>query len=359
MKNFFKIILGTFIGCVIAMTIGIFLLFGMIGSLATFSQSAPPVVPSSAILILNSERRIVEQDNEAVDLIASLSGTTTKSIAILDVFQSIETAAKDPAIKFLYLGLSTFEAGISHFEEIRAAVMRFRESGKPVIAYAENYSQATYYLASAADKIYLMPSGAIDMAGLSVSTLFFKDLLDKAGIEMQLIRHGKFKAAAEQLVSNKMSDENKEQLQAYIDAIWRTWLTEIAASRSISAEKLDRMVDDLDISTAKKALEQGLADKLLYSDELMKELAMLFGVESEKEIKRITISDYNKATKKTNYKEKNKIAVVYADGDIIMGKTDSGISSDYYAGIFSQLRKDSTVKAVVLRRQIFPEHSII
>jgi len=349
MKDFFKIILGTFIGCVVAMTIGVFMLFAILGSLASFSKSVPPVVPSSAILILNSERRIVEQDGAPVDLIASLNGTTTKSIAILDVIQSIDRAAKDPAIKFLYLGLSSFDAGISHLEEIRAAVMKFRESGKPVVAYADSYSQAAYYLASVADRIYLSPSGSIEMTGLSISTLFFKDLLDKAGIEMQLIRHGKFKAAAEQFVSNKMSDENREQLQAYIDAIWQTWLSEIAASRNISADRLDRMIDNLEITTAQKALEQGLANKLLYSDELMKELAMLFEVDDEKDIKRITISDYSKATKKINFKEKNKIAVVYADGDIIMGKTDNGVSSDYYANIFSRLRKDSTVKAVVLR----------
>ena len=350
MKNFLKIILGAFIGCVIAMTIGIFMLFAMIGSLATFSKSAPPVVPSSAILILNSERRIVEQDGEPVDLITSLSSSSaTKSIAILDVIRGIERAAEDPSIKFLYLGLSTFDAGISHLEEIRTAVTKFRESGKPVVAYADNYSQATYYLASAADKIYLSPSGTIDMMGISVSTLFFKDLLDKAGIEVQLIRHGKFKAAAEQFISNKMSEDNREQLQAYIDAIWQTWLSEMSASRNIPVQKLNLMVDNLEISTARKAMGQGLVDKLLHTDELMKELAMLFEVENEKDIKRITIADYNRATKKTNFKEKNKIAVVYATGDIVMGKTDSQISSDYYASIFSQLRKDSTVKAVVFR----------
>jgi signal peptide peptidase SppA, 67K type len=350
MKDFFKIILGTFIGCVVAITIGIFMLFGIIGSLAAFSTPPLPVVPSSAVLILNSERSIVEQDGESMNLITSLSGASvTKGIAILDVIQSIERAAEDPAIKFLYLGLSTFDAGISHLEEIRAAVMKFRESGKPVVAYADNYSQATYYLASAADRVYLSPSGSIEMAGISVSTLFFKDLLDKAGVEMQLIRHGKFKAAAEQLVSNKMSDENREQLQAYIDAIWQTWLDEIAASRGISAKKLNLMADGLEISTAKKALEQGLADKLVYSDELMKDLAVLFGVEDEKYIKNITIYNYAKATKKTNFKEKNKIAVVYGDGDIIMGKTDSEISSAYYADIFSQIRQDSTIKAVVFR----------
>jgi len=138
-------------------------------------------------------------------------------------------------------------------------------------------------------------------------------------------------------------------LQAYIDAIWQTWLDEIAASRGISAEKLNLMADGLEISTAKKALEQGLADKLVYSDELMKDLAVLFEVEDEKDIKNITISNYTKATKKTNFKEKNKIAVVYGDGDIIMGKTDSEISSAYYADIFSQLRQDSSIKAVVFR----------
>ena len=349
MKNFFKILLASFAGCLIAMAIGTLFLFGLIGSLASFSSKALPVVPSPAVLVLNFDSAIVEQKNDLIDPFATISGTSTRNTGILDFIQGIERAAEDPAIKFIYMNLNTLSAGVSHIEEIRSAITKFRESGKPVIAFADNYSQGSYYLATAADKVYMMPTGMLMMTGVSVNTLFFKDLLEKAGIEVQLIRHGKFKAAAEQLISNQMSPENREQLQAYVDAVWNTWTDEISKSRNIPAEQIDRMTDNLEITTADKVLELKLVDKLMYKDEMLDELAKLFGVEKEKDIKTISMSDYIRATKKVNFKEKNKIAVVYADGDIVMGKSDNAISSDYYANIFSQIRKDSTIKAVVLR----------
>ena len=128
------------------------------------------------------------------------------------------------------MNLNQIQAGVTHIEELRAAILKFRESGKAVIAYADNYSQGAYYLATAADKVYINPYGSATLTGLSISTMFFKDLLDRAGVEAQLIRHGKFKAAAEQFISNKMSEENREQLKAYLDAVWNTWTTDIAAS---------------------------------------------------------------------------------------------------------------------------------
>ena len=349
MKDFFKVILAAFIGCAIVMTIGLFVLLGMIGSIASFSSKSVPVVPSSAVLVLNFDAMIVEQKSDSFDLISTLNGTTTKNTGILDFIQAIDRAADDPAIKFIYMKLNTLGAGISHIEEIRAAITKFRQSGKPVIAFADNYSQASYYLATAADKVYMMPTGSLMMTGLSINTLFFKDLLDKAGIEVQLIRHGKFKAAAEQFISNQMSPENKEQLQAYVDAVWGTWIGEISISRNIPIEQINKMTSDLEITTADKILELKLVDKLLYKDELISELTKLFGVDKEKDLKLISMTEYIRATKKTNYKEKNKIAVIYADGDIVMGNTESSISSDRYAAMISQVRQDSTIKAVVLR----------
>ena len=179
--------------------------------------------------------------------------------------------------------------------------------------------------------------------------MFFKDLLDKAGVEVQLIRHGKFKAAAEQFISNKMSDENREQLQAYLDAVWSTWMTDISASRRMPVEKINELTNNLQLGTAKQALEAGLVDGLLYKDELTDTLVHLFGVKDEKALKVISSSDYSKATKKLNLKEKNKIAVVYADGDIIMGKSDENIASDNFVALLAKVRKDSSIKAVVLR----------
>lgn len=349
MKNFFKIVFGTFIGSFLALVLAFFILIGIIGSLATFSDTKP-TVPKSAVLTLNFATRISEQAID--DPFASmnpLQSTSSKTQGILDFLQTIDKAASDPAIKILYMNVTDMKAGISHIEEIRSAITRFRESGKPVIAYADNFSQPAYYLATAADKIYLNPAGMAPLSGLSISSLFFKDLLDKVGVEVQLIRHGKFKAAAEQFISNKMSPENREQLKAYIDAIWLTWVQEISAAREISVDNINRMTDNLEITTAQKALEANLVDGLMYKDELSEYITKLFGVEDEKDLKMISSTAYSAATKKVDFKEKNKIAVIYADGEIIMGKSDNNIASDSFIEHISKVRKDSTVKAVVLR----------
>ncbi|NTV19601.1 MAG: signal peptide peptidase SppA, partial [Bacteroidales bacterium] len=338
MKNFLKIVAGTFVGSLLAMVLGTLILIGVIGSIASFTESKTPTVPDSAILGISFASAITEQSIE--DPFAAFNpfaNASSKSTGILDFIQTIDRAATDPAIKMVYLNLNELNAGISHIEEIRAALVRFRESGKPIIAYADNYSQAGYYLASASDKVYLNPAGTATLTGLSLSTLFFKDLLDKAGVEVQLIRHGKFKAAAEQFISNKMSDENREQLQAYLDAVWNTWMTDISASRRMPVEKINELTNNLQLGTAKQALEAGLVDGLLYKDELTDTLVHLFGVKDEKALKVISSSDYSKATKKLNLKEKNKIAVVYANGDIIMGKSDENIASDNFVALLAKV----------------------
>lgn len=349
MKNFFKIVLGTFVGSLIALTVGFFLMLGFIGSMASFSETKP-VVPKSAILSIDFGTRISEQSiDDPFSSINPLQGTSGKTQGIYSLIRSIDKAASDPAIKFIYMNLSSLNAGITHTEELRSALERFRTSGKPVIAYADNFSQPAYYLSTVADKIYLSPTGMLPLTGVSISTIFFKDLLDKLGVEVQLVRHGKFKAAAEQFISNKMSPENREQLQTYVNAVWSTWASQIASAREIPVEKINLLADDLSLSTAQDALEAGLVDELLYKDQLIEKLITLFGVEDEKDLKMITTTNYEKATHKVDFKEKNKVAIIYANGDIIMGKADNNIASDSFMEHISKVRKDSTIKAVVFR----------
>ncbi|NCB18595.1 MAG: signal peptide peptidase SppA [Bacteroidia bacterium] len=349
MKNFFKIVLGTFVGSLIALTVGFFLMLGFIGSMASFSETKP-VVPKSAILSIDFGTRISEQSiDDPFSSINPLQGTSGKTQGIYSLIRSIDKAATDPAIKFIYMNLSSLNAGITHTEELRSALERFRTSGKPVIAYADNFSQPAYYLSTVADKIFLSPTGMLPLTGVSISTIFFKDLLDKLGVEVQLVRHGKFKAAAEQFISNKMSPENREQLQAYVNAVWSTWASQIASAREIPVEKINLLADNLSLSTAQDALEAGLVDELLYKDQLIEKLTTLFGVEDEKDLKMITTTNYDKATHKVDFKEKNKVAIIYANGDIIMGKTENNIASDSFMEHISKVRKDSTIKAVVFR----------
>ncbi|MFA6770406.1 MAG: signal peptide peptidase SppA [Bacteroidales bacterium] len=349
MKNFFKIVLGTLVGTLLALILAFFIMMGIIGSMATFSETKP-VVPKSAVLSLNFNNRITEQSTE--DPFASLNpmqSGSSKTQGLLQFIQTIDKAANDPAIKFIYMNLTNLNAGITHIEEIKTAIEQFRLSGKAVIAYADNYSQPAYYLATSADKIYLSPTGMLPLTGVSISSIFFKDLLDKLGIEVQLIRHGKFKAAAEQFISNKMSPENRQQLQDYVDAVWSNWIAQIAKAREISPEKINMLTDSLSIATAQNALDNGLIDGLMYKDNMVDTLVKLFGVEKEKELKMISSSAYHKATYKVDFKEKNKIAIIYANGDIIMGKSKSNIASDSFIEHISKVRKDSTIKAVVFR----------
>lgn len=349
MKNFFKIVLGTLVGTLLALTLTFFILIGIVGSMATFSE-IKPIVPKSAILSLDFKTKITEQSTE--DPFASINpmqSGSSKTQGLLSFIQTIDKAATDPAIKFIYMNLTNLNAGITHIEEVKAAIERFRQSGKAVIAYADNYSQASYYLATSADKIYLSPTGMIPLTGVSISSIFFKDLLDKLGIEVQLIRHGKFKAAAEQFISNKMSAENRQQLQAYVDAVWKTWVAQIATAREISPEKINQLTDSLSLSTAQNALDQRLIDGLMYKDNMIDTLVKLFGVEKEKDLKMISSTAYHKATYKVDFKEKNKIAIIYANGDIVMGKSNNNIASDSFIEHISKVRKDSTIKAVVFR----------
>lgn len=348
MKNFLKIIAGTFIGSLLAMVLGTFILFGIISSLVTMSE-VKPTVPSEAVLALDFSIPVTEQNTEDISYNMSADVFLEKTTGILELVQTIDMAADDPAIKFIYMNLSNIEAGVTHIEEIRSALERFRQSGKPVIAYADDYSQGAYYLASAADKIFLNPSGTATLTGISTTTIFFKDLLDRLGVEVQLIRHGKFKAAAEQLISNKMSAENREQLKAYGTAVWNTWTEAISKSRSIDKDVLNKLTDEISVTNGKKAMEANLVDALLYKDQLIDTVAHLFGVKEEKDIKMIDNSTYYKARKKSDLRNKEKIAIVYASGDIITGKSEENIASDNFVKILSDIRKDSSIKAVVLR----------
>ena len=261
MKSFFKTLFATFIGSSIALIVCFFLFLGIIGSIATLGSKESSVsVPTSAVLKIDFSQPITERGNE--DPFAGLSSlsfeTEQKSMALLPALQAIEKAATDPAIKFLYMNLSSLNTGMAQLEEIRDAVKRFRESGKAVIAYASNYSQGAYYMATAADKIYIQREGNAMIFGIGTRIMFFKDLLDKLGVEVQLIRHGKFKAAAEQFIASNISEANRKQNQEMIDSVWETWTTSICESRDISVEEFNSLVDNLKLGNAESLIENRL-----------------------------------------------------------------------------------------------------
>ena len=353
MKNFLKTLLAAFIGTLIALVISVFLFIGLLGTLVSFSDDSVPTVPKSAILKIDMSNPVTEQSSDdPIPSLASLSSlnfdANSKTIGILTMVQAIEKAAEDPAIKFLYLCPQNMMIGQAPLNELRAALLKFKASGKAIIAYADNYSQGSYYLASVADKVYMNKEGMAEMFGMSSNIMFFKDLLDKIGVNVQLIRHGKFKAASEQPIASDFSKENMQENKELIGSLWNKWLKDIGKSRNIEPEKLNSMVDNLELGLANSMLKNSLIDDAVTREEMSEKLCTLFSVEKAKDLEFISIANYAKASLKPNLKAKDKIAIIYANGEITMDKSE-GISAKTFYPIIKKITADSSIKGVVLR----------
>lgn len=350
MKGFFKTLLASFLGVFAAMFLGVIVLVGIVSAAGAASETTP-VVPDSAILKIGGNLTLAEQSSDGdFDPSALLGGgsmNATKQVGILSAIQAIEKAASDPAIKFIYINPSQVNGSISHLEEFRTALVKFKESGKAIISYSETYSQGGYYLASVADKMYVHPYGGNMVFGVSTSLMFLKGALDKLGIEVQLIRHGKYKSAGEQFINTNISEANREQNQAMITSLWNSISEEICKSRNLDLKKFNAHVDNLSATQPEEMVAAGMADGIMTRDEMTAELAGLFGVEKEDDIKMITLDKYAKAVIKPNIKATDKIAIIYANGEIV--DSGEGISPSKYTKVISDVRKDSTIKAVLLR----------
>lgn len=351
MKKFLKVVIATFIGSLLTLLIGGFIFLSIVGSMLTFdTQKSVSVMPGSILKIDFKGYTIADKGNDdpfAGILAGSLN--TDKTLSLMKVTDAINAAAYDPNIKFIYINTDYFNQSLAVTEEMRRAIDNFRSSGKAVIAYADSYSQPAYYLASAADKVYINPYGLIPMTGLSSNMMFFKDLLDKAGIQIQLVRHGKFKAAAEQYVRSDMSAENREQISRYLNSIWGTMTSSISEAREIEGAELNRMIDEFSIGTAKSALEAGIVDSLMYADQLGSQLCKLAGAENESDLRFISLDDYITSNENLKKQSKDRVAVLYASGNIVSGNDDSQIASGDFVKTISDIRKDKNVKAVVMR----------
>lgn len=349
MKSFLKTTLAVIIGSLIAMTISTFLFFGIVGSIAALGESSEPVVPAKAILRIDFNNPVTELGEEdAMAAFKSMNFNTSKPLGILKAVKAIENAATDPAIKFVYLNLNNMNIGMANLEEVRNALENVKKQGKAIITYVDNFSQGSYYLASVSDKIYMNNEGSSAMIGIGGTMMFFKDLLDKLGIEVQLIRHGKFKAAAEQFIASNISKENYEQNKEMMDSIWESWIGEIGKSRNIEPSQINSLVDNLKLFSAESMLENGLVDGLVSRNEMTTILCNLFDAKSDKDLKFISLDSYAQASIKPNLKTSEKIAVIYADGEITMSES-KGLSAKKFYPIIREVSQDSSIKAVVLR----------
>jgi len=349
MKSFLKNVLSTIVGMVLAVIVIILLFIGIISlSLSSISNDAKVDVKENSILNINlSETSVVERTSENPFDGLNLSGDIAKTISLKQVLDNIEKAKKDEKIKAIYINTSFVHAGISQIEEIRNKLLEFKQTGKPIIAYSEVYSQAAYYLSSVANKIYLNPEGIIEIKGLSASIMFYKGLLEKLDIDVQIIRHGKFKGAVEPFILDKMSKENREQIQLFLNSVSNNIMDSIANQRGFTLSEIQKHANNLSLENAKSCLDYNYVDALLYQDQLEDTLKTLAGAEK---LSFVTLSKYTHAKGDKKKISRNKIAIVYATGTINSGKGDEkSIGSETTAKAIKQAREDKNVKAIIFR----------
>ena len=350
MKEFIKMTLAAMLGFFLVGLVFFFFSLAFIGSLAALGSSQP-VMPRTAVLSLDFSKIAVSEQTTETDPISQLQGNNMTVIGIWDAIQAIDAAAADPAIKYMYMRPDMVSGGIAEIEELRTAIDGFRRSGKAVISYMETPSTPGYYLASASDKVYMsVHEGTMSLiSGLSSQMIFLKDILDKLGVNVQLIRHGKYKSAGEMFIKDSPSPENLQQNQELLDAIWNNWTSTIASAREISQDDFNSLIDNLKLNFSEDFLNNGLVDELLTREQLKQKLSDYFDAGQTENVPMVSLTDYAKLKVLPNFKAENKIAVIYANGDIVNGSEPEQVAGDRFASIIADVRKDSSVKAVVFR----------
>ena len=359
--EFFKWVLAVICGLFVWGLVKAIFFIMMIGSLASSAASSSgssALIPKEGVLLMDMSKLIItEQTTEGMPTMSlnSLSGlgsgTMIAPVGVYDAVRAIHTAAADPGVKLILLKTDNIASELSNVSEVREALADFRKSGKAVVAYGEAYTSGSYYLASIADKIYTTShhGGNNFMLGLGGRMIFLKDLLDKLGVNYQLIRHGKYKSAGEMFIRNTPSPENMEQNQVMIDSMWESIANETAQARGISVDSLNYFIDNLSINFPEDMTKHNLADEILTVEGYKEKMAILAGKDKYKDVKFIPFKDYVTAKVKPNTASKKKIAVIYADGNIVEQEDPNNISGDRFANIIAKVRADSTIKAVVLR----------
>ncbi len=354
-KDFFKLVLAVLCGLFIWGIVKFFMFFMMLGSMivsaSSLSGSSTTPLPKEGVLLMDMSMLAVTEQTKESNPLSSLQGNEVALVGLHDAVKAIRKAAEDPGVKYILIKTDAGSTSLSKMEELRKALTDFRKSGKAVIAYGEAFTSGNYYLASVADKIYTTShhGGNNFMLGISGRMLFLKDLLDKLGVNYQLIRHGKYKSAGEMYIKNAPSPENMEQNQEMIDSMWETVAAETAESRGVSVDSLNYFIENLSISLPEDMVSHHLADAVLSVEEYKEKLADLAGKDSYKDVKFIPFSAYAAAKATTNLTARKRIAVIYADGNIVERYDPNNISGDRFAGIIAKVRADSTVKAVVFR----------
>jgi len=349
MKNFLSSLLATITGLVI-MTVLVFLIF--MGIIASSTSKDPVEVKENSLLVAKFNAQIMDRANEdPFALLFSGNFMYNEIMGLNQILKDLDKAKADDNIEGIFMRLGSVSAGIATLGEIREAMLDFKESGKFIYAYSDAYTQKSYYLASVADSVFMTPEGMFLFNGMSAEVMFYKDALEKIGVEMQVIRHGSYKGAVEPFLRNDLSPENREQIESYVGALWGKIVEDISESRGMSVEKLNQIADDLSTIDSDQLVETGMIDGLIYYDEMLTLMKGKLGVEEEDDLEAISLKSYKDApVKEKKEYSKDKVAVIYAMGSVVDGNAGEGyISSERISKAIRKARRDKSVKAIVFR----------
>ena len=352
MKEFFKFVFASMIGVLLSVfvmfVLGILLVIGIV---STASNESKITIDDNTVLHLSLNYPISERTSKNPFQNLNFGGFETENnLGLKDILAHIKEAKTDSRIKGIYVDVSAIQGGFASIEEIRNALIDFKKSGKFILAYSEVYTKGAYYLASVADKIYVNPEGMVDFKGFSTEIMFFKGALEKLDIEAQVIKVGTYKSAVEPYILDKMSKPNREQITSFLGSLYTHFLSNIAISRKIPVDSLSAIANTAAVQTATDAVKFRLVDGVKYKDEVLTELKSLCGIAQKKELRSVSISDYTPQTKELSKASADRIAVVYAVGEIVSGEgDDETMGSENISRAIRTARLDDKVKALVLR----------
>ena len=354
MKQFFKFVFASFFGMMLfSIVTGFFALCAIVGMIT--SQDATKEPEENSVLVLNLSGQLSERSDN--NFLSQLQGTQVNSLGLDNMIEGIKKAKDNDNIKGIYIEAGAFAAdSYASMQALRNALLDFKKSRKWIIAYADTYTQGTYYLSSVADKVYLNPQGQIDWHGLASEPVFIKDLLAKFGVKMQVVKVGAYKSATEMFTGDKMRDANREQTSAYLNSIWGNITKEVGASRGLSVAQLNAYADSMiTFADPQEYVKLKLVDGLLYTDQIKTVVKKQLGIDSDDDIEQVTIADMVNTEAKDQGDENNKVAVYYAYGDIVDGAVGGLFSQGHQIDAqvvckdLADLAKDKDIKAVVIR----------
>ena len=345
MKSFFKTFFAALLALIIFSLLGFFILIGIA---AAFSTDEKVAVAQNSVLVIDASETFLEQskNDPFSELMNKKNG---KQPSLSELIGLLHYAKKDSSIKGIYIKCAENPNGYAATEEIRKALIDFKKSNKFIVAYAETISQKGYMMANVADQIYTHPQGGMEWVGFNYETIFFKGLIDKLEIEPQIFYAGKFKSATEPFRYAQMSDANKLQTGIWLNSIYNNFIQGTAEMRQLNADSIKAFANEGKVQNAKDALKYKLVDGLLYDDQLKKIISKKLRVADETKISFVSINNYAESVALRGTGS-GKIAVIYADGDVVMGKgQNEAIASDDYRALIQKIRNDKSIDAVVLR----------